>query len=327
MRKLRRPAVLLPTLSVPTEKGRLLADQHVQARSQDEKAALKFPDHWNEPDVRGALYAYHGRACAYCQCDLPANDRGDVEHFRPKSIYWWLAYEFTNYLLSCSTCNRVHKKSRFPLPSGVAPLAYAARAQLGQEPCLLVDPTADPVEEWMEINLKDDLYPVQPHTALAVGSTSEQRAQETIRTFKLNENGLLVQQRVDFVNRALRAIQPARNGNDEKRLEIAELANRYRPHGMAVRQLLTAASATELIPSPEDDLLGLVLDFLATLEVVSKILVKGGKNAFAERQRDEVCWALAVLWKDPPAVGPTVIEHWLEKAGRHAEVAAYYGQL
>ncbi|MEA2691305.1 MAG: hypothetical protein QOJ16_692 [Acidobacteriota bacterium] len=327
MRNLRRPGVLLPTLSVPTEKGRLLADQHVKARSQDAKAALKFLDHWNEPDVRGALYSYHGRACAYCQCDLPANDRGDVEHFRPKSIYWWLAYDFTNYLLSCSTCNRVHKKSRFPLTPGVAPLAYEARAQLGQEPCLLVDPAADPIEEWMEINLKDDLYRVRPKSALTAGSTPEQKVQETIRLLKLNENGLLVRQRMDFVNRALKAIPPARAGNAEKQRELAELANRYRPHGMAVRQLLAAVSASQLIPTPEEDLLGLVLDFLETLKVVSKILEEGGKSDFAQRQKDEVCWALAVLWKDPPTAEPAVVEAWLEKAGYRAEVAAYYGQL
>src|SRR6266481_3442684 len=73
---------------------------------------------WNNPDVRGALYAMHGRACAYCEQHLPENDRGDVEHFRPESLYRWLAYAFDNYLLSCSICNRTLKRDRFPLRSG-----------------------------------------------------------------------------------------------------------------------------------------------------------------------------------------------------------------
>ena len=49
----------------------------------------------------GALYAMQGRVCAYCEQKLPESDRGDVEHFRPKSLYRWLAYAFENYLLSC----------------------------------------------------------------------------------------------------------------------------------------------------------------------------------------------------------------------------------
>src|SRR4051812_10882784 len=101
MRKLRRPTVSLPTLT-GKGKGALQAAENVRVRTADPTAVLSFPAHWTESDVRGALHAMHGRVCAYCQSDLPHNDPGDVEHFRPKSEYWWLAYEFANYLLSCA---------------------------------------------------------------------------------------------------------------------------------------------------------------------------------------------------------------------------------
>lgn len=71
--------------------------------------------------------AQHGGKCAYCETRIAAGQSGDVEHFRPKAEvrepneksqkpgYWWLAYEWTNYLYACELCNRVHKKNRFPL--------------------------------------------------------------------------------------------------------------------------------------------------------------------------------------------------------------------
>lgn len=52
--------------------------------------------------------------CAYCEADTKIVSYGDVEHYRPKSIYWWLAYCYDNYLVSCAICNQVHKKDKFP---------------------------------------------------------------------------------------------------------------------------------------------------------------------------------------------------------------------
>lgn len=55
--------------------------------------------------------------CAYCEAPLKAVAYGDVEHYRPKSIYWWLAYNYENYLASCTLCNQAFKKDHFPLLS------------------------------------------------------------------------------------------------------------------------------------------------------------------------------------------------------------------
>lgn len=55
--------------------------------------------------------------CAYCEVPLKAVAYGDVEHYRPKSIYWWLAYNYENYLASCTLCNQAFKKDHFPLLS------------------------------------------------------------------------------------------------------------------------------------------------------------------------------------------------------------------
>lgn len=53
--------------------------------------------------------------CAYCEADTAVVAHGDVEHFRPKDIYWWLAYCYDNYNFSCQICNQSYKSTNFPI--------------------------------------------------------------------------------------------------------------------------------------------------------------------------------------------------------------------
>lgn len=50
-----------------------------------------------------------------------------VDHVRPKKGgYGWLAYVFSNYLLTCSRCNQ-RKGDRFPIHEGTAKVTFATR--------------------------------------------------------------------------------------------------------------------------------------------------------------------------------------------------------
>lgn len=51
--------------------------------------------------------------CAYCESSTSTVAYGDVEHFRPKSSYWWLAYCYDNFLYSCQLCNQKYKRAKF----------------------------------------------------------------------------------------------------------------------------------------------------------------------------------------------------------------------
>lgn len=53
--------------------------------------------------------------CAYCEANTEVVAHGDVEHYRPKSIYWWLAYTYDNYLYACQICNQIYKSDNFPI--------------------------------------------------------------------------------------------------------------------------------------------------------------------------------------------------------------------
>lgn len=318
MRKLQRPPISPPTLS-GGGKGARLASDHATKKQADSSAELTFTAHWNEPDVRGPLYAMHGRVCAYCQCHLPHNDPGDVEHFRPKAHYWWLAYEFINYLLSCAACNRNRKKEKFPLAKGVQPCPWEDRHNLHVERFLLLDPVVDDVEAWVQVDYGKNLCPVEPHAGLAQGTEPYERVETTIRFFKLNENVRLIQQRFETINQALKAIQQFRAGDLLKAEEVREMASRYRPHGAAVRQMV-AELAPELLPSPEDDLILLILELLEDLARAEQVLAKTPKSDLARSLLAEVLWALAVLWKHPPAGDSALVAACLDKAGCREQV-------
>jgi 5-methylcytosine-specific restriction endonuclease McrA len=79
-----------------------------------------------DPTVKDALIeAQYGKCCF---CERLVGGDGDVEHFRPKRGYcqnkgeriqrpgyYWLAYNWDNLYLSCSSCNQRQKRNLFPL--------------------------------------------------------------------------------------------------------------------------------------------------------------------------------------------------------------------
>jgi len=69
--------------------------------------------HW-KPAKKQLKIESNGK-CAYCEARVGTVAHGDVEHFRPKDIYWWLAYCYDNYLFACQICNQSFKSNHFPV--------------------------------------------------------------------------------------------------------------------------------------------------------------------------------------------------------------------
>lgn len=67
------------------------------------KKRLEASSRWSgaKPQL---LAESHGK-CAFCEAPVDGVYYGDVEHYRPKAIYWWLIYCYDNYLYSCRLCN------------------------------------------------------------------------------------------------------------------------------------------------------------------------------------------------------------------------------
>lgn len=93
-----------------------------------------FKSHNIWRDLKELYIDVYGEKCWYSESDLTGS-YSDVDHFRPKAVsldadknvilqdgYWWLAYDYKNYRLSCEKCNRSFgeggKRDYFPLKPG-----------------------------------------------------------------------------------------------------------------------------------------------------------------------------------------------------------------
>lgn len=114
-----------------------------------------FPPKWSA--FKDQLSQAQHRKCAFCEGYAIGQGFGDVEHYSPKGEvealdddpstwgverdhlanvtgrkpkpvsetgYWWLAYEWENYILACTICNQQWKKAIFPIvePRAAAPM-------------------------------------------------------------------------------------------------------------------------------------------------------------------------------------------------------------
>lgn len=161
---------------------------------------------------KNKFFESQNRKCAYCECFI--TNYGDVEHFRPKSVvqeiknegqerenlnnvverrfknacergYWWLAYDWNNYLLSCSLCNQPWKRALFPVENG-RPL----KNQAGSE-YLYLSPKKEDDETALLLNpfdkdFKPDEHLTYTQTGAVMPKDNSIVGFETIRTYGLH---------------------------------------------------------------------------------------------------------------------------------------------
>jgi uncharacterized protein (TIGR02646 family) len=112
----------------------------------------------NEKYWKGAkkqLKAESGGKCCYCEAPTELVAHGDVEHFRPKSVYWWLAYCYDNYLYSCQICNQTYKGDAFPVDARMAQPDIPANSTPEQRRAIAALCAPDPFEEIAGLGWKD----------------------------------------------------------------------------------------------------------------------------------------------------------------------------
>jgi uncharacterized protein (TIGR02646 family) len=79
----------------------------------------------------------------YCYCErIMTRSYNDVEHYRPSSRYWWLAWTWENLLFACAQCNRSGKNDAFPMAPGSVALQFGELPPGAEQP-LMLDPAAD----------------------------------------------------------------------------------------------------------------------------------------------------------------------------------------
>lgn len=140
--------------------------------------------------------------CWYCEAKSPRAPF-DVDHFRPKlgvtvdgvklaahGGYYWLAYEWWNFRLSCQRCNRPEKDdaeilhgkaNEFPI-FDEAQRCLLPTGQLNTESPRLLDPCVQADCELLAHGIDGEVKPVLPD-----GTWEYQRARYTIDRLGLNE--------------------------------------------------------------------------------------------------------------------------------------------
>jgi AAA domain, putative AbiEii toxin, Type IV TA system len=133
------------------------------------------------PEAKKYLVDLFKRKCAYCESRFSDVSAGVILHYRPKSVYPWLAFELDNILVACTRCGTM-KQDRFPIRGTPAP-AGARGGALEAEGALLLHPFRDELERHLSF-LPD---------GTVLGTSENGRA--TIDTVGLNRMGLVEERR------------------------------------------------------------------------------------------------------------------------------------
>ncbi len=171
-----------------------------QVNNGDQK--LNIPNHWSDRNaantIKDVLFRMHYGKCCYCERKRTRKREMDVDHYRPKAGvdreashqgYWWLAYDWNNYLWSCKPCNQGYKKEEFPLlPDGVR--AEEEGHDLTLEKPSLINPRFEEPREYLAY-FKSNLGGRWFARVIALPELSgdkKRRGEETIRILGLNRD-------------------------------------------------------------------------------------------------------------------------------------------
>jgi len=97
--------------------------------------------------AKPALAEMQYSKCCYCEKREEQAKYRDVEHYRPKSPYWWLAWTWENLLFACIDCNREHKRDQFPCAPGDVALQPHEQPPGGELPLVINPAEVDPIDE------------------------------------------------------------------------------------------------------------------------------------------------------------------------------------
>lgn len=180
------PPAVLKSLKVASIKRALAAKVTKGEKLKKED----FKSVWSDPELKDRIWEMHRRKCCYCERQRDKTREPDVEHFRPKAGitgekdhpgYWWLAYEWSNYLFSCKHCNQEHKRNHFPLRPG----GRRARNE-GDDPGAEKPYLINPAEEDPEACICYEWSQYFGRLVKPIGVDSEGRGHRTIKLLGLD---------------------------------------------------------------------------------------------------------------------------------------------
>lgn len=137
--------------------------------------------------------------CAFCESEVEPLDL-NVTRFRPKTEacnldnstdsehYWWLAYEWENLYLTCTTCDR-NKQNFFPVEGPRLPIGVRGPG-IAEERNLLIDPCRDQPSQYLLFSEDGNVGGI-PWNPIS----GSDRGAVTVQTFGLNRPELVAARR------------------------------------------------------------------------------------------------------------------------------------
>lgn len=164
----------------------------------DQRPQTRMFDRVAQRESRSALGRLFNNKCAYCEVRIALTNVLDVDRYRPKALagdpdardhYWWLAYEWSNFLPACRACGSA-KRDLFPIGGPRVPALTKDEVGLAKELALLLDPTRDHPEEYLVFDADGYLRPRASNNA---DSLATRRAATTIEILQLNRPTLVAE--------------------------------------------------------------------------------------------------------------------------------------
>ena len=96
---------------------RAVATYSAKRTSKNRRKKEIAESRYNHVEVKKALKQMCFGKCVYCESHILHVSYGHIEHYKPKSKYRELCFEWDNLLLGCAVCNgKQYKGNKFPLP-------------------------------------------------------------------------------------------------------------------------------------------------------------------------------------------------------------------
>ncbi len=171
-------------------------------------------------ELKDRLHIIYNKKCVYCE-DTLLNSPKAIEHYRPKDIYYWLAYSWDNLLLCCTSCN-ASKGVNFEIRNQQVNYngeAFQNIHNLGNsydelEQPMLVNPEKEDIKTDLIFDRKSNI------------SSSNSRAAYTIQTCNLNRKELVelrLEMLTDFISSLQDFQEPFKKDNNQNKQEAIKL--------------------------------------------------------------------------------------------------------
>ncbi|WP_375561356.1 retron system putative HNH endonuclease [Bernardetia sp. OM2101] len=160
---------------------------------ENEQYDDNFNDRYKHKEIRKELGRIYKEKCAFCEQN---QEIMEVEHYRPKSIYYWLAFSWDNLLLACATCNR-SKSTHFPIENTAISKPKVDYSDIDLSKINHLCKEYDKLEKPLLLNPEQEKdlhfrFSFDRNGEICPTNSNDKQAKKTIDVIKLNRDSLKI---------------------------------------------------------------------------------------------------------------------------------------